>query len=174
MPRVAYAWNEHTKEYAGPKIAYNTDKDGNFLLPGKSTWDKPPEPGDHEAVVWSGQTWELVPDYRGKEFYHTETRKRKKIESIGEAPSPDMTEKKPLQFTTWDGKDWTLDETKWMEKAIKPDRDKRLRDTDWTQLPDAPLTAEQVQAYRVYRQKLRDLPDTITFTDPEFPQEPKI
>jgi hypothetical protein len=33
-----------------------------------------------------------------------------------------------------------------------------LQSTDWTQLPDAPLSAENKEKYRVFRQKVRDLP----------------
>ena len=39
-------------------------------------------------------------------------------------------------------------------------RNKKLLDSDWTQLPDAPVDKE---AWAEYRQKLRDLPET---TDP--------
>lgn len=43
---------------------------------------------------------------------------------------------------------------------IRPQRDQLLAASDWTQLPDAPLTGEQQAAWRDYRQALRDLPDT--------------
>ena len=33
-----------------------------------------------------------------------------------------------------------------------------LRECDWTQFADSPLTAEQKQAWATYRQALRDLP----------------
>ena len=33
-----------------------------------------------------------------------------------------------------------------------------LQSTDWTQLPDSPLSAEDKEKYRVFRQKVRDLP----------------
>jgi hypothetical protein len=49
-----------------------------------------------------------------------------------------------------------------------------LTDTDWTQIPDAPLTDEQKAQYRAYRQALRDLPskyDTITdIAEVNFPR----
>jgi DNA helicase TIP49 (TBP-interacting protein) len=38
-------------------------------------------------------------------------------------------------------------------------RDSMLSATDWTQIPDAPLTKTQKTAYKVYRQELRDLPN---------------
>ena len=43
-------------------------------------------------------------------------------------------------------------------------RDRLLTECDWTQLPDAALTAEQREAWAAYRQALRDLPQT--FEDP--------
>lgn len=43
------------------------------------------------------------------------------------------------------------------------EKDFRLWKSDWSQLPDVPLTPEQVQEWRVYRQQLRDIPQQ---TDP--------
>ena len=48
---------------------------------------------------------------------------------------------------------------------LRIQRDLMLKSTDWTQIPDAPLTDEKKAQYRAYRQALRDLPskyDTIT------------
>lgn len=36
-------------------------------------------------------------------------------------------------------------------------RNTRLYDSDWTQIPNNPLTSEQQQAWAVYRQELRDI-----------------
>lgn len=44
---------------------------------------------------------------------------------------------------------------------MKVIRDKKLFETDFTQLADAPLTSEQKGEYRNYRQHLRDLPQKI-------------
>lgn len=52
-------------------------------------------------------------------------------------------------------------------------RDGLLIQSDYTQLPDAPFTAEQKQAWAVYRQQLRDLPDTPGFPDVTFPTPPQ-
>ncbi|UDM18404.1 tail fiber assembly protein [Vogesella sp. XCS3] len=40
-----------------------------------------------------------------------------------------------------------------------------LRECDWTQMPDAPLTAEQKTAWATYRQALRDLPEAAEDLD---------
>ena len=59
------------------------------------------------------------------------------------------------------------------EQAGRNERNLRLRFTDWTQLPDAPLTAEQKAAYAVYRQALRDVPEQAGFPEAiEWPEEP--
>lgn len=51
------------------------------------------------------------------------------------------------------------------EQAVRNERNLRLTFTDWAQLPDAPLTAEQKAAYAVYRQALRDVPEQSGFPD---------
>jgi hypothetical protein len=39
-------------------------------------------------------------------------------------------------------------------------RDEKLAQSDWTQMPDSPLSAEQKAAWAAYRQALRDVPAT--------------
>ena len=48
---------------------------------------------------------------------------------------------------------------------IIAERNGRLAASDWTQLPDAPFTAEQKQAWADYRQALRDMPESFTTVD---------
>lgn len=44
--------------------------------------------------------------------------------------------------------------------AFRKRRDAKLAECDWTQLPDAPITAEEKAAWATYRQALRDVPET--------------
>jgi len=53
---------------------------------------------------------------------------------------------------------------------LRIERNTRLRDSDWTQIPDAALTADAKTAWRTYRQALRDLPATVA--DPAHPVWP--
>ena len=46
--------------------------------------------------------------------------------------------------------------------ALRAERDRRLAECDWTQVPDVPLSEEEREAWRKYRQALRDLPDIVT------------
>lgn len=57
--------------------------------------------------------------------------------------------------------------------AITNGRDNYLALSDWTQLPDAPITSEKKQEWLEYRQALRDI--TSTFENPKdvvFPTPP--
>lgn len=47
-------------------------------------------------------------------------------------------------------------DTSWQE--VRDLRDGHLELTDWTQLQDAPLTAEKVLEFATWRQQLRDIP----------------
>lgn len=59
----------------------------------------------------------------------------------------------------------------------RTERDKLLAATDWTQVLDAPIDAATREAYRAYRQALRDLPEQEGFPDtitwPELPSVTK-
>ena len=44
--------------------------------------------------------------------------------------------------------------------GVRTTRNGLLRDSDWTQLADVPLDADEVAAWVTYRQALRDLPST--------------
>lgn len=56
--------------------------------------------------------------------------------------------------------------------GLRPDRNRRLQETDWTQIADAPVDAS---AWASYRQDLRDLPNNTTDPrDPLWPTPPKM
>ena len=42
--------------------------------------------------------------------------------------------------------------------ALRTKRNKLLAECDWTILPSSPLSAEKQDAWKVYRQALRDIP----------------
>ena len=57
--------------------------------------------------------------------------------------------------------------------ALRHMRDVLLRESDWTQFTDSPLTDSKKTEWKTYRQSLRDLP--ATESDPEnviFPTAP--
>ena len=58
------------------------------------------------------------------------------------------------------------------ESGMRYDRNRLLAESDWTQMPDAPLTAEQKQAWQTYRKELRDLPATVDINNIIYPTKP--
>lgn len=81
---------------------------------------------------------------------------------------------------------WTIDQLKELleiRKAgvleeLRKHRNQLLSASDWTQIPDAPLSDAQKQSWVKYRQALRDFPNKIdwtvdhVFTDGDFPMPP--
>ena len=71
----------------------------------------------------------------------------------------------------------TMEDIPMTDKEARTQRDKLLADTDWTQVLDAPIDTETREAYRTYRQALRDLPEQEgfpeTITWPELPSVTK-
>lgn len=77
----------------------------------------------------------------------------------------------------WNWQVDTLDKDYFLNMRIRIRRDAELRDTDWTQTLDAPLTAEKKQQWAEYRQQLRDMtsayPNINETTEITWPQRPQ-
>lgn len=61
------------------------------------------------------------------------------------------------------------------EIKTRAKRDRMLGYTDWTQVPDSPLSEEKKTEFQVYRQALRDLPTHANWpnlTDEDWPVMP--
>lgn len=56
------------------------------------------------------------------------------------------------------------------EAQLRAQRDKLLRESDWTQLPDSPLSGADKTKWQTYRQQLRDLPQQA---NPKWPVRPQ-
>jgi hypothetical protein len=48
---------------------------------------------------------------------------------------------------------------------LRQQRDGRLKDSDWTQVPDSPLSDSKKTEWQTYRQALRDLPTNYSSSD---------
>ena len=73
-------------------------------------------------------------------------------EAVAIPPQPD--EYSVFDFTT---KQWVQSENLAIADVL-PKRQRLLYATDWTQIPNNPLTTEQQAAWATYRQELRDIP----------------
>jgi hypothetical protein len=54
-------------------------------------------------------------------------------------------------------------------RSVRQNRDQKLKDSDWTQVADAPVSKED---WAAYRQALRDLPSADGFPWIDLPSEP--
>jgi hypothetical protein len=76
-------------------------------------------------------------------------------------------QQKPNQYYIWDkaSEQWIFNDALF-NIDLRTARNLKLYDCDWTQLFDAPLTLAEKEAWQVYRQQLRDLPqNTQGITD---------
>jgi hypothetical protein len=59
-------------------------------------------------------------------------------------------------------------------KSVRNSRTEKLRDCDWTQLDDTPMSNTQKAGWATYRQALRDVPKQAGFPfDIEWPVQPE-
>ncbi len=60
-----------------------------------------------------------------------------------------------------------------IKESLRPERNRLLAESDWTQLNNSPLAEAEVFSWAEYRQKLRDLTDNIdNNVKVEFPLAP--
>jgi len=73
---------------------------------------------------------------------------------------------------TFKAKRWA-ENTEAVKASLRPERDRLLDASDWTQLIDSPLDEIARDAWAVYRQDLRDLTDNVDENgEVEFPVQP--
>ncbi|WP_434526304.1 tail fiber assembly protein [Photorhabdus asymbiotica] len=80
-------------------------------LPANSCTDAPPNAQEGYVACRSSDLtgWQVVPDYRGKIAYNTQTGEQKEIIKPGELPG-ELTFKQPVtDFDKWDGEKWVTD-----------------------------------------------------------------
>jgi len=56
---------------------------------------------------------------------------------------------------------------------FRTERNALLASSDWTQSPDSPLDDEAKAEWAVYREELRDLPESADPADPTWPEAPE-
>lgn len=130
-----------------------------IALPGNATLMRPPSCETGSVAVYRSGEWLIEEDHRGETVYDIATAAPVIITALG--PLPDgVTRLVPPDFPVWLAGEWGTDEVTMQvhnTATIRAERDRRLQSCDWTQLPDAALTDEQVTEWATYRQALRDI-----------------
>lgn len=68
---------------------------------------------------------------------------------------------KPNPWATWNGTSWDPNSDAVLQE-FRNQRNRKLAVTDWALVEDSPLTEEEKESVRVYRQDLRDAPASNT------------
>ena len=154
-----YLFDFTTKEYIGSKDAF--DDFGRAVEHLNSTQIAPSmQEGFVSVFNITEQAWSNLEDNRGIEGYMNG--EHIKIKELGALPADFTLElAEPVK---------TDDE---LREEIKAQRDTLLKESDFSQMNDAPLSDEEKEVWKNYRQALRDLPQQELFlTSPKEVQLP--
>jgi hypothetical protein len=97
---IAYSYDEVTKEYSGEYRCQPDPLDGGFLLPAFATEIKPEQPKEGHVMVFKGEGWVEVIDYRGVVF-NKDSKESEEWELLDELP-PYLTKIAPQLHDEWD------------------------------------------------------------------------
>lgn len=159
-----YAYHPVTGEFIGPDVARRDPEDfQNWIRPADTTDLAPPVPAERQAAVFDrhAKEWSLVDDWRGHEYW-TEDGQKHQISALRETP-PEGALDEPPPPSPED-----------IAKGLRARRDGMLRASDWTQLPDSPLSQAQRDAYRTHRQALRDITEDPAWPEVTLPEPPAL
>lgn len=67
----------------------------------------------------------------------------------------------PNSIAVWENGAWTWNHEDFLN-LVRSERSNRLYACDWTQLPDSPLSDEDKELWRTYRQQLRDITNDLS------------
>lgn len=149
-----YGYKRENKEYEGEGTPQKDPREKKWLLPGRATWVKPPEAGEHKAVRYNeeSQAWELVADYRGETWYSKDTQTPHEIKEIDIDPAEN---------------DWT--DVKPTDGAAKWDEESQSWKVPQEVLDERELRAAQGKANNIIDQRSRMLiAQTASFSVAEF------
>ncbi|MBS9435474.1 tail fiber assembly protein [Photorhabdus hainanensis] len=179
-----YHSNQITREFTNSDIEYVML--GVSLSAGAYP-DAPKLPSSAEEAVCrsvDGKCWEILPDYRGKTAYNTQTRLPQEITDLGELPEI-LTFKQPItHFDRWDGSKWVIDKVAIKDSEIE--QAEQLRSTLCTQANetikllqyavDTGLASEEEQTLLLEWKKylvLLNRVDTSLAPDIKWPEMPE-
>lgn len=155
-------------------------------IPAFSTLTIAPEPEKGFAYIWNGQSWDVVPDYRGMTAYIKESGAGVTVRDIGELAET-LTLIKPLTpFDKWDGMQWVTDTEAQYAVAITQAENERQRllkhadavMLDWRtelmlgEISDA--NKAKLSAWLAYKNEVKSINVTTSFDHVSWPAVPPM
>ncbi|WP_387467775.1 tail fiber assembly protein [Photorhabdus sp. RM323S] len=121
-----YHADSSLRAFSGTDFEYVAEGVG---LSAHSYLDAPDLPDSDDMAVRrseDGSHWEIVPNYRGKTVYNTQTRVQQDVIDLGELPEI-LTFKQPAtDFDQWDGEKWVTDIEAQKASQIKQAEQQRI------------------------------------------------
>ena len=169
-----YMFDGETKEYIGAEDALldplETKKQGKpvYLLPANGFFDRPPIAEGGKAVIFD-DGWKQVVDNRGKTAVNAD-RGIFEIDYLGEKEGDTIVTaemQKGLDDGTFVVEQGRIVEKPRQMKAAERrlERNMLIAATDKYMFADYPISEEEREKYRQYRQYLRDIPEQESFPD---------
>ena len=169
-----YNFDEITKEYIGAEDALldplETKKQGKevYLIPANAVLEEPPAAVEGKAVIYS-DGWQIVPDNRGKEAVNA-ARGRFTVDYIGSREGDTVLTEELI--AALDSGEKIIRNGAVIDKPIEEKeaearmmRNSLLTATDKYMVSDFPVSEEEREEYRQYRQYLRDYPASADFPE---------
>jgi len=139
-----------------------------YLLPGGCIDEPAPTIPEGKRAKWDNGQWvfEDIPPEKPEQPYPSWTYDEETNEWVPPVAKPDADA------------EWDEDSQEWtpgpevLARDAREERDRLLESSDWTVLPDAPVA--DAQAWKDYRQALRDVPEQASFpTEIDWPVKPE-
>lgn len=169
-------YDPQTGEYKGPGQADPDPKNARrFLIPAHATSAIPPAPEPHQAPAFIDGAWVLVSDFRGTRWFRPDGTNYEITElDVAPGPSDSDHDPRPSIHHVLSGSSYVLNREAWLNAEVRPRRNALLTDSDHYMLPDLyeAMTPTAQTAWKDYRQALRDLPSSIDFDNPVWPEPP--
>ncbi len=177
-----YRYDLKSGEYKGTQKA-QARPNGEFITDViGATVQQPPQTGEKQAARWTGEGWEVVEDHRqtrdkggvivegsGTPYWlpgDTWRTQARYVTELGPLPegalleAPVQSEEEAMEMTS---------------ASVRARRDASLAASDYLLMTDYPISAEELEAVKAYRQALRDLPAQEGFpTDVAWPELPVV
>jgi hypothetical protein len=120
---------------------------------------------EDDSLMQTMETWENIIEGQAKDDENYI--ENNKIVAIPSKPSIN-------HIFDYQTKKWILGDIDYVVQEIKIKRNKLLQESDWTQIPNNPLTIEKQQEWAVYRQLLRDITKQPGYpANVVWPQQPE-
>lgn len=97
---IIYNYHPATREYLNEATARPDPLESKPMIPAHATIKKPPKTKINEAAIFENDGWQIVPDYRGAEYWLPDGSAHTILELNQELPSDALSEKPAPQSPT--------------------------------------------------------------------------